>query len=458
MAREDIPVERIRTLNRRDIRPGAYVLYWMQQSQRSESNHALEYAARRANALRQPLVVVFGLTGTYPEANLRHYTFMLEGLAETRASLEKRGVRLAVLHASPPDAALAAASEASLLVCDRGWLRHQVLWRTAVAAAAPCPVVQVEADVIVPVETASTKAEYAARTLRPRLNAHRDSFLVEPNPAEIRKSSLGIGFEETDITDIAGTLRRLRPDRSVTPVTRHYRGGTTQAKELFASFLRDGIDRYVQDRHQPDAGAVSHMSMYLHFGQISPIYLALRAREIGGGLDEEKAAFLEQLLVRRELAVNFVHHAGNYDSYDCLPRWARQTLERHRKDRREYLYGRQELEDMRTHDEYWNAAMAEMKHTGYMHNHMRMYWGKKILEWSETPEEAFGTVLSLNNKYFLDGRDPNSYAGVAWIFGLHDRPWKERRVFGTVRYMAASGLERKCDIKRHVDRMKRLRG
>jgi len=455
--RSDVEAERITFLNRQKRSKGAYVLYWMQQSQRSELNHALEYAAHRANSLRQPLVVVFGLTGDYPEANLRHYTFMLEGLEETGASLQARGIKLVVMHASPPDAALAAASEASFLVCDRGYMRHQALWRAAVAAAAPCPVVQVEADAIVPVETASSKAEYAARTLRPRVHTHARSFLTEPAPVELRKSSLDADLNGMDVTDTARVLRKLRADRSVPSVTRYYRGGTSRAKELFETFLRNDIDRYTEDRSQPHAGAVSHMSMYLHFGQISPVYLALRLGEVGRERDTQKAAFLEQLLVRRELALNFVHHTRNYDSYECLPRWARETLARHRKDRREFRYGRQELENLLTHDEYWNAAMTEMKFTGYMHNHMRMYWGKKILEWSETPEEAFQTILALNNKYFLDGRDPNSYAGAGWVLGLHDRPWKERPIFGTVRYMAASGLERKCDIKGYVEEMKRLR-
>ena len=173
-------------------------------------------------------------------------------------------------------------------------------------------------------------------------------------------------------------------------------------------------------------------------------------------LQAAKESYLEEMIVRRELAMNFVNYSPHYDSYKCLPNWARQTLAEHTGDPREYVYTRRQLEDARTHDDYWNAAMREMKYTGFMHNYMRMYWGKKILEWSKTPEHAFRTTLAINNKYFLDGRDPNSYTGVAWIYGIHDRAWFERPIFGKIRYMAASGLERKCDIKGYVKKVDRL--
>ena len=170
-------------------------------------------------------------------------------------------------------------------------------------------------------------------------------------------------------------------------------------------------------------------------------------------LKEAREAFIEELIVRRELAMNFVYYTPEYDNYRCLPDWAKKTLSEHKKDKRDHTYTRRQLEDARTHDEYWNAAMREMKSTGFMHNYMRMYWGKKILEWSNTPEHAYKTTLAINNKYFLDGRDANSYTGVAWVFGVHDRAWFERPIFGKIRYMAASGLERKCDIQAYVEKV-----
>ncbi len=196
------------------------------------------------------------------------------------------------------------------------------------------------------------------------------------------------------------------------------------------------------------------MSPYLHFGQISPLYLALAVMNAGQSLSDARDAFIEQLIIRRELAFNFVYYTPDYDSFDVIPGWARKSLADHESDLREHVYSEKELTDAATHDPYWNAAMTEMTCTGFMHNYMRMYWGKKILEWSPTPKQAFKTTLALNNRYFLDGRDPNSYTGVAWLYGTHDRGWAERPVFGKVRYMAASGLERKCDIAAYVEKIK----
>ena len=179
-------------------------------------------------------------------------------------------------------------------------------------------------------------------------------------------------------------------------------------------------------------------------------------RDRSAGASADRSAYLEELIVRRELAINFVHFGQNYDSYACLPEWTHATLDAHRGDRRPEIYDRAKLEAAKTHDPYWNAAMREMVHTGFMHNYMRMYWAKKILEWSETPEDAFATALHLNNKYFLDGRDANCYAGVAWTFGLHDRPWPERPIFGKVRYMNANGLKRKFDMNSYLYAVDRL--
>jgi deoxyribodipyrimidine photo-lyase len=227
---------------------------------------------------------------------------------------------------------------------------------------------------------------------------------------------------------------------------------------MFKKFLRRRFEHYVANRNQPQTDDISHMSSYLHFGQISPLYLALEMMKTQKHFKQAREAFLEELIVRRELAINFVYYTPGYDAYACLPAWAKKTLAEHKKDRREYLYSRRQLENYQTHDDYWNAAMREMKFTGFMHNYMRMYWGKKILEWSKTPEQAFKTTLAINNQYFLDGRDANSYTGVAWVFGVHDRAWFERPIFGKVRYMAAAGLERKCDIQAYVEKVDALVG
>jgi deoxyribodipyrimidine photo-lyase len=426
----------------------------MQQSQRAELNHALEYAVQRANALGQPLLAAFGLTDDYPDANLRHYRFLLEGLAETAQALRRRGIRLAVRRGAPDAVALDLGREASLIVCDRGYLRLQKAWRRGVAAGAAGEVVEIESDAIVPVEVASPKAEYAARTIRPKLHRQVGDYLVGLAPTPLKRDSLGLSVEGLVLDDPDAVLAGLALDRGVPPVPL-FRGGTSEAMRILRRFVREELPTYTTHRNRPETDSVSHMSKYLHFGQISPIAVALEIRDAAAPA-EAREAYLEELLVRRELALNFVHYTAAYDDYACLPAWARATLEKHRRDPRPHCYSRAQLENAGTHDPYWNAAMREMRYTGYMHNYMRMYWGKKILEWSATPEEAYRTALALNNKYFLDGRDPVSYAGVAWVFGLHDRPWTERPILGTLRWMSAAGLERKADPAAYVAKVDRL--
>ena len=453
MATSQVQEERIQNLNEEEVGGGDYVLYWMQSSQRAEQNHALEYAVQRANELGQRLLVVFGLTDDYPEANLRHYAFMLEGLADVEDALGKRGIKFVVRKGSPDAVALEAGKNASLIVTDRGYMRPQREWREKVAKGAKCPLVQVESDVVVPVELASGKQEHAARTLRPRIQSHLDDFLVELTPTKPEKQSSNMQEDGLDLSDIQKVLDGMDLDTSVGALSHLYRGGNSEAKKIFRRFLEKSLPDYDANRNQPQTDYVSHMSKYLHFGHVSPIWLALEAKGASGG--ENTDSFLEELIVRRELTFNFVFYNDDYDSYANLPGWAKKTLEDHKKDDREHAYTAKQLEAAETHDEYWNAAMKEMVHTGYMHNYMRMYWGKKILEWSNTPEHAYRTTLYLNNKYFLDGRDPNSYANVAWVFGQHDRGWTEREVYGKVRYMSAGGLERKSKPDQYVEKVEK---
>jgi deoxyribodipyrimidine photo-lyase len=447
---------RIQNLNSKELQRGDYVLYWMQQSQRAEYNHALEYAIEQANELHVPVVVVFGLTADYPEANLRHYVFLLEGLKETQAALADRCIPMAVRLAQPPKATLTAGERAALIVCDRGYLRHQKAWRREVAAHAGCRVVQVESDVVVPVNCASNKREFAARTIRPKIHKRLEEFLVALRRTSIKYPCSSDDFTGLDLSDADLVLKKLKIDRTVAPVTRFFNGGTSGAKARFENFLRQGLANYKEHRNQPQTDYVSHMSPYLHFGQISPLYLALRVARERSKLKENADTYLEELIVRRELSMNFVEFTLDYDAFECLPDWAKATLESHCGDRREHLYTMEELERAETHDRYWNAACEEMKRTGYMHSYMRMYWAKKILEWSRTPQEAFSTTLAIMNKYFLDGRDANSYTGVTWTYGNHDRPFYDREVFGRIRYMSSSGLERKSDIDAYVAKINGL--
>jgi deoxyribodipyrimidine photo-lyase len=434
---------------------GQFVLYWMQASQRTRFNHALEFSIALANELGKPLIVCFGLMDNYPEANERHYYFMLQGLRDVERNLEKRKIKLVVRHGNPPEVALHFAKHAAAVVCDRGYLRHQKAWRDQVADGARCCVYEVESDVVCPVEVVSDKHEFAARTIRPKIHRVWDKFLVAPQPVAVKRSSLDLDVKgNLDVSDPDKLLAKLKLDRSVSKVTT-FPGGENAGQKALSDFVAHRLNNYSQGRNEPADGHVSFMSRFLHFGQLSPLQIALAVKE-SDAPKVDRESYLEELIVRRELSMNFCNFNPKYDSYDCLPNWAKQTLDKHRKDKRPKVYSREELEFAKTADPYWNAAQTEMLKTGFMHNYMRMYWGKKILEWSNSPEAAFKTTLHLNNKYFIDGRDPNGYANVAWIFGLHDRPWTEREIFGTIRYMNAAGLERKFEIGRYVKKVEAI--
>ncbi len=444
---------RIRILKKGGLRAGDYALYWMQASQRTECNHALEHAIELANEQARPLVVFFGIADDYPEANERHYAFMLEGLAEVRRDLEKRNIRFVPRHVSPEIGVADMTKRATVVVVDRGYTAIQRKWRKAAAESLDCALVQVESDAVVPVEEASHKEEYSAATLRRKIRPMLDDYLVPLERRVPKMGSLDMEFESFGVDDVDEALARLNIDRSVRRPEKGMHGGTSRARGLLADFIRDHLDRYDQVRNDPVANATSHMSPYLHFGQISPLYIALEVRRSGSpGAD----AYLEELIVRRELGMNFVFYNRAHGSYDGIPEWCRKTLSDHSKDRREFTYSLEEFESALTHDPYWNAAQLEMVRTGKMHGYMRMYWGKKILEWTKSPEEAFRIALYLNNKYELDGRDPNGFAGVAWCFGKHDRPWAERPIFGNVRYMNDRGLRRKFDADGYVRKIGRL--
>jgi deoxyribodipyrimidine photo-lyase len=450
-----IQVERIKSFNEQRAGEGRYVLYWMQASQRSTCNHALEYAILQANDLNLPLLVYLGLTEAYPGANARHYAFMLEGLQEMQKALLQRGIGMVVWLCSPAEGALRLAQDAALVVTDRGYLRHQQAWRQEVASRIDKLMVQVESDVVVPVETASGKEAWAAATLRPRIHRAWQRFLspLEEREVRIPSAHLDLAAPGLDLAAPGALLGRLQVDRSVKPV-RDYVGGMHEAQRRLQDFIERRLDHYDAWRNDPVLDGLSHLSPYLHFGQISPLDIALQVQAAGG---PGAQSFLEELIVRRELAINFCFYNALYDSFLSLPAWARKTLEEHQSDVRDPLYTPEELERAETHDPYWNAAQQEMAWGGKMHGYMRMYWGKKILEWSRTPQEAMHTALALNDKYELDGRDPNGYAGVAWCLGKHDRPWAERPIFGKTRYMSASGLERKFDIEAYVQHVAEMK-
>jgi deoxyribodipyrimidine photo-lyase len=418
----------------------------MQASQRNEYNHALEYSIIKANELNRPVVIFFGLTAKYPNANQRHYKFMLEGLQELQHSLEERGLKIVIRKVSPEIGATQLAKNAALMVVDRGYLKIQKNWRIKVAKLIRCPLIQVESDVVVPVESASQKEEYSAATIRNKITNKLLNYVIPLKKRTPKKQSLELIFDSIEIENVSKLMRSLNIDKSVKTLDR-FKGGTSEAKKNLHLFIKHKIDDYPKLRNDPTIDGLSNMSPYLHFGQISSLYVALKVLESNS---QGKDAYLEELVVRRELSMNFVFYNDNYDNVQGLPTWAKKSLESHSADDRDHVYDLETFENAETHDPYWNAAQKEMVVGGKMHGYMRMYWGKKILEWTKNPEKAISVATYLNDKYELDGRDPNGYTGIAWCMGKHDRPWKERNIFGKIRYMNAQGLKRKFDADAYV--------
>jgi deoxyribodipyrimidine photo-lyase len=447
-----IEEERVKILNGQSLQEGDFVVYWMQATQRTEHNQALEYAIIEANKLDKPLLVYFGITNSYPEANQRHYHFMLEGLKEVQQSLEQWDVKFVIQNVSPEVGVTKLAKHASIVVVDRAYTKIEKQWRNYVANHISCPLLQVECNLVVPVETASPKEEYSAATFRPKIKKLVTKYLLLVEKNNPKRTKIKTDLLAFEISDPNKACSKLNIDKSVKNIAT-FHGGTSEAKQHLKRFIETKLDSYADKKNDPTKNVLSNMSPYLHFGQISPVFVALKILETNS---KSIDVYLEEMIVRRELAFNFVFYNKNYDSFDCLPEWTKKSLNDHSKDPRDYIYSLDEFEHAKTHDPYWNAAQNQMKSTGKIHGYMRMYWGKKIIEWTKTPQEAYDYALYLNNKYELDGRDPNGFAGVAWCFGKHDRPWRERSIFGKIRYMNANGLKRKFDADKYVKQINQL--
>jgi deoxyribodipyrimidine photo-lyase len=444
---QDIDERRVRKLNMRPDGKGT-VIYWMSRDQRHRNNWALLFACQKARQLQQSLEVLFTLAPSFLGAPLRHYDFMFKGLAEVEASLRSAGIPLTVLFGEPSVtlADYAASCRAGAVVADFSPLKLPGQWKAQASTLLSCAFYEVDAHNIVPCWLVSPKQEYAARTIRPKLNALLNEFLTEfPEPvAPFQPDTL-----HGPPVDWNALLEKLTVDRSVKPV-RGVIPGAAAAEQRLRRFLDKILERYAEERNDPNAGAVSGLSPYLHFGQISAQHAAYEAARSEAS-QANRDAFIEELFVRRELSENYCFYNERYDVFDTFPEWAKATLMKHAADRRDYIYTPEEFEAAKTHDLLWNAAQLSLVETGIIHGYMRMYWAKKILEWSTNPAAAFDIAVMLNDRYALDGRDPNGYVGVAWsIGGLHDRPWSERSVYGKIRYMNANGCARKFDVNRYI--------
>lgn len=427
---------------------GRCVVYWMQRSQRGRDNPALDLAIGLGNRLTLPVVAVFGLTADYPNAQRRHFRFLVEGLPETRDQLAARGVPLVVRLGPPNEVAAEVAREASaaVVIGDENPVRVGVLWRELLARALSVPFACVDADVVVPTAL-FPKEEYAARTIRPKIHRVLDAHLTaSTNPRAAFSGDAPPPKGELIHVESLMTALKVGGVGAVSG----YRGGPIEAARRLQRFILERLPGYAELRNEPSPYRTSELSAHLHFGQISPLTALLAARQ-SAAPREDVDAFVEELVVRRELAINFVARNPDYDRLAGCPRWGLETLAKHAGDPRPFLYSAAQLEAAETHDPLWNAAQREMVVSGRMHNYLRMYWAKKILEWTPDPTTAFAVALDLNDRYEMDGRDPNGWTGIAWaIGGRHDRPWPERPVFGTVRSMTAAGLRRKIDADAYL--------
>ncbi|MGC9125662.1 MAG: deoxyribodipyrimidine photo-lyase, partial [Caldisericaceae bacterium] len=438
-------------------RKGKYVLYWMQSSQRTSFNHALTFAIERANELYVPLVVLFIVKRNFQEENARHFLFLLQGLRDVWESLSKKGIRFVVKMEEPLDAVKEIAKNACLVVTDTGYLGADRQLNKSLAEQVDCEFVQIESDVVVPVEAVSAKEEYAAFTIRRKIEKQLPAFLRSFDEGQIRVRSSFVNFNilSFDVRDPEKALRSAKLFDEYVINSDRFRGGEQEAHIKLKDFIESKLEKYPTLRNDPLADVTSNLSPYLAFGHISPIEVALDVLKAD---KENKFAqqFIEELIVRRELAFNFVYYNKRYRSLDSVPEWAQRTLSKHAFDKRGYVYSSDDFENANTHDLVWNAAQKELVKTGKINGYIRMYWGKKILEWAENPSKAYKISLYLNNKYALDGNSPNSFAGIAWCFGKHDRPFKERPIFGMVRYMSKEALERHFDISKYIEKVNSL--
>lgn len=442
---------RVRVLKAGGAGPGP-VVWWLSRDQRARDNWALLFAQELALAARVPLIAVFCLVPAFLGATLRQYGFLLRGLAETARDLAELQVPLIILQGEPATEVPRVLQDvrAGALVTDFDPLRLKRAWKGAVAARVALPFYEVDAHNIIPCWLASPKQEWAAYSFRPKVRRALPEFLTHFPEIREHPHRADIAHRMPAVDEL---LAGLPVDHRV-PEVGWIAPGEAAGARLLARFLERKLAAYDQDRNDPNRDGQSNLSPYLHFGQLSAQRVALAA--LGADVPPPaREAFLEELIVRRELADNFCLYQPLYDRFAGFPAWAQKTLNDRRADPREYVYSPEDFESAATHDDLWNAAQREMLQTGKMHGYLRMYWAKKILEWSPTPEAALETAIYLNDRYELDGRDPNGYVGVAWsIGGVHDRAWKERPVFGKIRYMSRSGRQGKFAVQDYVARFR----
>jgi deoxyribodipyrimidine photo-lyase len=433
---------------------GNPVIYWMSRDQRVHDNWSLIFAQELAIQTKSPLLVVFGLTDKFLNASSDHYYFMLENLKSIEINLQKFDIPFLLLPVDSENflSVFINKSDVQALVTDFDPLKVKIQWKEYLLKQINIPFFEVDSHNIIPCRLTSDKQEYAAYTIRPKIKKLLPDFLDDFTKTKKHPFKF-VGKDILQDWDLTYRYFGLKNKMSISST---FISGEKNALSILKKFIKDKIELYPECKNDPNSDCLSNLSPYLHFGQISAQRVAQEI--IKSDINQKaKDAFLEELIIRRELSDNFCYYNKNYDNFNGFPKWSQNSLKKHIKDKREYIYSRDQFENSDTHDELWNAAQSEMVKTGKMHGYMRMYWAKKILEWSKTPDEAIESAIYLNNKYELDGRDPNGYTGIAWcIGGVHDRPWFDRKIFGMVRYMNFNGCKSKFDVERYIKKQNHL--
>ena len=436
--------------------PSGAVVYWMNRDQRLSDNWALLHARELALTNAKPFAIVFVLSPRHRSASFRQSSFMLKALGISAQKAAGLGIPFYLLTGDPAKVLMDFMKENDVgtLVTDFSPLREHRQDIKRLSNIIEGAFHEVDTHNIVPVWSASNKREFAAYTIRPKIQRQLGEFLQEfPH---LKKHPIAWS-KHVPIIDWDSLPAGMTTDWTVAATTRLI-PGETAARAVLDNFLNEKLSLYDDRRKDPNADAQSNLSPYLHFGQIAPQRVALETQRHGDNIPSQES-FIEELIIRRELSDNFCYYSDQYDTFAGFPDWAQKTLNEHRFDPRPYVYTHDQFEHAETHDELWNAAQREMVHTGKMHGYIRMYWAKKILEWSATPEDALSVAIDLNDRYELDGRDPNGYAGIAWsIGGVHDRAWGERDIFGKIRYMSYDGCRRKFDVPAYIRRMAEIAG
>ncbi|MFW9878165.1 MAG: deoxyribodipyrimidine photo-lyase [Candidatus Thorarchaeota archaeon] len=439
--------ERIRKLNKFEGKKGP-ILYWMSRDQRVKDNWGLLFSQELALKYEYPLIVIFNLTPKFLNASRFIYNFMLNGLQKVERDLMKLDISFHLELGTPINTLpqFIERYHVSTIITDFSPLKIKRQWISELLKKVKIPFYEVDTHNIIPCWIISNKKEYAAYTFRQKVKKVLDLYLDDIPSLKKHRYKEQISLTEVKWINIKKVLE-ISDSRDMfsKPIS-----GEKEALMVLEAFKINKIKNYNQNKNNPNLDGTSNLSPYLHFGQICSQRVILELRKLLL-LSSLKGNFYDEIIVRKELSDNYCYYNKNYDNFQGFPEWARKTINEHRNDLREYIYSINEFETGKTHDDLWNAAQMQMVNTGKMHGYLRMYWCKKIFEWTETPERAMEIAIYLNDKYELDGRDPNGYVGIAWsIGGVHDRAWSERKIFGKIRYMSYNGMKRKFNVKNYI--------